>query len=104
MWQDGKESNPGRGPHQKHSWATLRIQVGFGPAQVRGSSEKELGSLAGGWWGGAGGSRELQQPHLSRATLAAAACTRDSHCVTDQDDQREGRKGNNLCLPVGECL
>lgn len=62
----------------------LGIQVGFGLAKVWGSSKKDLGSL---------GKGRLQQPHLSRATLATEGCTRDSHCVTDQDDKRKGRKG-----------
>lgn len=105
MWQDGKESNPGRGPHQKHSWATLRIQVGFGPAKVRGSSKKELGSLGAGvgWgvWGAAGNCSNPTSPELPWRL-------RDAHGIptvslTKTTKGREG-KGNNLCLPVGECL
>ena len=62
----------------------------------QGSGIKHKGAGQPGGGGGVGcvgRGGELQQPHLSRAALAAAGCTRDSHCVTDQDDKRKGRKG-----------
>ena len=86
MWQDGKESNPGRVPHQKHSWDMLGIQVGFGPAKVRGSSKKELGSLGGRAVGNCSNPTSPELPWQLR----------DAHgipTVTDQDDKRKGRKG-----------
>ena len=76
----------------------LGIQVGFGPAKVQGSSEKELGSLGGRV---AGNCSNPTSPELPWRLWDAHGIPTVS--LTKTTKGREG-KGNNLCLPVGECL